>query len=117
MEKTIVIDGKEVKLKVTQGCARMYKLQFRRDLMRDVFKLKKFDAFIKDGKLEASDEIIASIDFEIFADLLWTFAKKADSSIPAPLEWEDQFTSIPLRIILPTVVELLTVLLDGSEKK
>ena len=116
MEKMIIIDGKEINLKVTAACTRLYKMQYRRDLMRDVYKLKTLDNFIKDGEVVAPDELIANVDFEMFLDLLWTFAKKADPSIPSPLEWEDQFTVIPFRDILPVVMELLTVLLDGQKK-
>lgn len=116
MEKVITIDDKEVKLKVTAGCLRMYKLQFKRDLIRDVFKLKQLEKYIVDGSVDLSDDAIALIDFEMFSDLLWTFAKKADKSIPSPMEWEDQFTSIPFRDVYPEVVELLTALLDGQKK-
>lgn len=117
MEKVITIDGQDIPLKVTAGCTRMYKTQFRRDLIRDIFKMKKLEKFMKDGELEMTDEAIAAIDFEIFSDLLWVFAKKGDKSIPSPLEWEDQFTSLPFREIYPEVIGLLTVLLDGQKKQ
>lgn len=116
MEKTIILDGKEVRLKVHAGCQRMYKMQFRRDLIRDLYKLNELEKYVKDGQVEANDEIIAQIDFELFSDLLWLFAKAGDKSIPAPLEWEERFTSIPIRETLPIVMELLTVLLDSVKK-
>lgn len=68
-----------------------------------------------DGELQAPDEIVADVDFEMFSNLLWVFAKKADKSIQAPDEWEDNFTSIPLRTVLPEVMDLLTILLDGQQ--
>jgi hypothetical protein len=117
MEKVITIDGIDVPLKVTAGCLRLYKLQFGRDLIRDVFKLKQLEKYIKDDSVELSDEAIALIDFELFSDLLWTFAKKSDKSIKSPMEWEDQFTSIPFKTIFPEVIELLTALLDGQKKQ
>ena len=117
MEKIITIEGHEIPLKVVSGCTRMYKLQFRRDLIKDVFKMKKLEKFLKDGELEMTDEAIAAIDFEVFSDLLWVFAKKADKTIPPPMEWEDQFTSLPFRVIYPEVIGLLTVLLDGGKKQ
>ena len=95
----------------------MYKLQFKRDLIRDVFKLKQLEKFVVDGSLEMSDEAIALIDFELFSDLLWTFAKKADKTIPPPMEWEDGFTSIPFTEVYPEILELLTALLDGQKKQ
>lgn len=117
MEKVITIDGHEVPLKVTAGCLRMYKLQFKRDLIRDVFKLKKLEKYLIDGSLDLTDEAIALIDFELFSDLLWTFAKKADKSISSPMEWEDQFTSIPFKDVYPEIIDLLTALLDGQKKQ
>ena len=117
MEKIITIDNQEVKLKVTAGCLRMYKLQFKRDLIKDVFKLKKLENHIVDGELDLSDEAMSLIDFEMFSDLLWTFAKKGDKTIPAPMEWEDNFVSIPFKTVYPEVVELLTALLDGQKKQ
>lgn len=115
MEKVIVVDGQEIPLMVVAGCTRMYKLQFRRDLIRDIYKMKKLEKYIKDGELEMSDEAIAVIDFEVFSDLLWVFAKKADKTIPPPMEWEDQFTSLPFREIFPEVIHLLNILLEGLE--
>ena len=117
MEKTIFIDGQQIPLKVTAGCMRMYKLQFRRDLIRDVYKLKRFEEFIENDELIMSDEALANVDFELFADLLWVFAKKANPNIPSPMDWEDSFTSIPFIEIYPEVIELLTVLLDGQKKQ
>lgn len=119
MEKTINIDGQDVRLKVTLNCMRMYKAQFRRDLMRDIFQFRQFENDIKDGELQASDDVVSKVDFEVFINLLWVFAKKADSSIPNPDEFEDRFTSIPFRIVLPEIMDLLNVLLDGqqTEKK
>lgn len=116
MEKEITIDGKKVPLKVTMNCVRMYKAQFGKELMRDVYRLKALEKFIVDGKLEASDELVANIDFEMFLNLLWVFAKKADETIPPPAKWEDKFSSFPIREILPEVMELLTYLLEGQKK-
>ncbi|MFF5994792.1 hypothetical protein AAGS61_08515 [Lysinibacillus sp. KU-BSD001] len=117
MEKTVTIDNQKIRLKVTAGCVRMYKLQFRRDLIKDVFKMKKLEKYLVDGELIMSDEAIAAIDFEVFSDLLWVFAKKADSTIPGPMEWEDSFTAIPFREIYPEVIGMLTILLDGQKKQ
>ena len=117
MEKTINIDGQDVKLRVTAGCLRMYKLQFKRDLIKDIFKFKKLEKYIKNDSLELSDEAIALIDFELFSDLLWTFAKKADKDIPAPMEWEDRFTAIPFKDVYPEIIDLLSALLDGQKKQ
>lgn len=115
MERTVIIDGQEVPLKVNASCQRRYKMQFRRELLHDIYKLKKLEKFLVDGEVVADDEAVAQVDFELFSDLLWLFAKTANKSIPAPLEWEEQFESIPFEDVLPTVMELLTVLLDSKK--
>lgn len=117
MEKIIIIDGKKVPLKVHAGCTRLYKSQFRRHLIHDLFKMKKLEKYIVDGELKADDEVIAQIDFEVFSDLLWLFAKAANPSIEPPFEWESQFTCIPLRTVLPEIMDLLTILLDSEQSQ
>lgn len=116
MEKVITIDGIDVPLKVTAGCLRLYKLQFGRDLIRDIFKLKKLEKYIEGDSVDLPDDAIALIDFEVFSDLLWTFAKKADKSIKSPMEWEDGFSHIPFKTVFPEIIDLLTALLDGQKK-
>ncbi len=39
MERTITIDGKQVRLKSTAATVKRYKAQFRRDLFADMLKL------------------------------------------------------------------------------
>lgn len=116
MEKLVTIDGKEVKLKAVGGCLRLYKLQFKRDMMRDLFKLKALEKHVVDGEFVADDEAVAKIDFEVFSDVLWTFAKKGDPSIPPPMEWEDNFSTIPFVQIYPEFSELLQALIEGAKK-
>ncbi|XLG18554.1 Hypothetical protein ACI5QN_01952 [Bacillus cereus] len=62
MEKTIVIDGKQVRLKSTAATVKRYKAQFRRDLFADML----------------SNVDLKKIDFEVIYDLVWLYAKTAD---------------------------------------
>ena len=116
MEKVVKIDGQEVKLKAVGGCLRLYKTQFRRDMLKDLFKLKSLEKYIVNGEFKADADTIANVDFEVFADVLWTFAKKGDPTIKTPMEWEDQFTTIPFVKLYPELSELLYALLDGQKK-
>lgn len=45
MEKTINIDGKEVRLRATAAVPRLYRIKFGRDIMQDLSKLS--DAYEK----------------------------------------------------------------------
>jgi hypothetical protein len=121
MEKTVTIDGKEVRLKATAALSIRYKSQFGRDFFSDILKfLKSFP--LKDLDLD-KDEVdqdalkyIDHVDFEVFYNLIWTMAKNADKSIPDPETWFDQFDMFSLEDVLPDLFELLEGVM-GTKKK
>lgn len=41
MEKTINIDGKEVRLRATAAVPRLYRIKFGRDIMSDIARLSR----------------------------------------------------------------------------
>ncbi|HDR7449715.1 TPA: hypothetical protein QCX35_005948, partial [Bacillus toyonensis] len=49
-------------------------------------------------------------------DLTWLFAKTADSSIPDPMTWLDEFEEFPIEDIMPEIMELVQVTM-GAKKK
>jgi hypothetical protein len=121
MEKTVTIDGKEVRLKATAALSIRYKSQFGRDFFSDILKfLKSFP--LKDLDLD-KDEVdqdalkyIDHVDFEVFYNLIWTMAKNADKSIPDPETWFDQFDTFSLEDVLPDLFELLEGVI-GTKKR
>lgn len=107
MEKTVTIDGKEVRLKATAALPIRYKSQFGRDFFSDILKLLKLFP-LKDLDLD-KDEVdqdalkyIDHVDFEVFYNLIWTMAKNADKSIPDPETWFDQFDMFSLEDVYLT---------------
>lgn len=111
MEKTLNIDGKEVKFKSTGAYLLRYKAQFKRDAMQDIFKLA--------GALDTETGQIVDIealDLEVFYNLVWTLAKTANPDIPEPLEWLDSFSEFPLLEIIPEIAELIFSCLSSSVK-
>ncbi|MBH8600522.1 hypothetical protein [Thermoactinomyces sp. CICC 23799] len=121
MEKTVTIDGKEVRLKATAALPIRYKSQFGRDFFSDILKLLKLFP-LKDLDLD-KDEVdqdalkyIDHVDFEVFYNLIWTMAKNADKSIPDPETWFDQFDMFSLEDVLPDLFELLEGVM-GTKKK
>ena len=121
MEKTVTIDGKEVRLKATAALPIRYKSQFGRDFFSDILKLLKLFP-LKDLDLD-KDEVdhnalkyIDHVDFEVFYNLIWTMAKNADKSIPDPETWFDQFAIFSLEDVLPDLFELLEGVM-GTKKK
>lgn len=105
MEKTITIDGQQIKLKSHAAIPLMYKAQFNRDFFGDVLKMNKITSF--DPKKE-NYEVLANLDTSVFYNIIWTYAKAADSNIDEPIQWLAQFESFPLEEIILQVTDLLT---------
>ncbi|MGD6899342.1 hypothetical protein [Bacillus infantis] len=114
MEKTIVIDGQEIKLKSTGATALRYKAQFRQDFFNDLFKLVKGGKADKEGTIDL--DTIESLDFEFFYHFTWVLAKQGNKEIPDPITWLDGFDSFPILEIIPDVQELLYHTIQGKKK-
>src|SRR5690606_5731158 len=109
MEKTLTIDGREVRFKSTAATALRYKAQFGRDLFADLLKMSKIADVLSNAESEEmSYEELEKIDFELFYNIIWVLAKTADKSIPEPIEWLDTFSEFPINDILPELQDLLT---------
>ena len=102
MERIINISGKEIKLASTAGTLHRYRMQFKRDLTKDILSLE--DTF---KKIKQNNADFASIDLEMFENIAWSFAKTADSSIPPIDSWLDQFETFDIYTILPVIFEML----------
>lgn len=115
MEKSITIDGKEVRFKSTAATPLRYKAQFGRDFFVDIIKLKNLDKFKgENGTLNM--EALAYVDFEFFYNLIWTLAKTANPQIAEPITWLDDFETFPLAEIMPELNELLANSLNSKKK-
>lgn len=123
MEKTIKIDGQDIRLKSTAATPIRYKTQFKKDYFSELLKLAKTFDFIKlneNGEVnvsEMSDEAIVRFDLEPLYNFVWVLAKSADSSIPEPLEWLDGFDAFPLQEVFGQVTELLGHSIQSNVKK
>ena len=120
MEKTIEIDGKKVKLKSTAGTPKRYKAQFRKDYFSELLKLSKLMANT-DGeefdlaKIDYSE--LDYLDFEVFYNFIWVLAKTANKEIGDPLDWLDEFDSMPLAEIFPEIIDLLESSISTKKKQ
>lgn len=117
MEKTIVIDGKQVRFKSTGSLPLRYKMQFGKDFFKEFYKQVTGDKFnkVQDGTLTSED--IEDFDFEIFYKIAWVMAKTADSEIPDLLTWLDSFESFPIGDVIEETQELLLRSLQQTKKK
>lgn len=91
MQKTIEICGKEVLIKTNGLVPLIYKKEFKRDYFSDVHETTK------DG-----------YDIELLYNLLWTYAKTADSNIPSLYEWLEGFEALPITKYIKDIIELTT---------
>ena len=102
MEKTINIDGKEVRLRATAAVPRLYRIKFGRDIMQDLSKLS--DAY---EKATTEQEQFEATDLGLFENVAYIMAKHADPSIPdSPEEWLDEFSTFSIYQVLPKIIEL-----------
>jgi hypothetical protein len=113
MDRTIKIDGKDVKFRATALTPRLYRGFFLRDMVRDMNKLRK--AYNKAASLgdKATDEEreeaqLSAMDLEIFENAAYIMARHAtpDNIAPSPDEWLDGFNMFSIYEILPQLLEL-----------
>ncbi|MCP3025417.1 hypothetical protein [Halobacillus sp. A5] len=117
MEKTIEIDGKQVRFKSTGATPLRYKTQFGKDFFADLMKMESLTKLKKNKQPTYKD--LKDLDMETFYNIVWVLAKTADKEISEPIEWLDTFDEFPLFEVLPQLQELMISSLKGkqSEKK
>lgn len=111
MERTINIDGKDVKFKASAATIRNYRAAFGRDLLRDFQQLQT---------AAGSGQSLTAETLTIFENLAFLMAKQADPEIPdSPEEWLDEFDMFSIYEVLPQIVKLwkLSELPTATSKK
>lgn len=114
MEKTVVIDGKEVKMRASALVPRLYRFRFARDMISDMRQLQK--SFKKAVSLppdateeEKQDAQLSVMDLTIFENVAYIMAKHADTkNVPSTMEeWLDGFDGVfSIYEVLPVILEL-----------
>lgn len=108
MEKTIIIDGKQVLFKSTGLAVPLYMSQFNRDLVKDILSMGVMDFdFDTAPQHQKIDWMRNNIDFNMFFNIAWLFAKIADKRIPDPFTWLDSFDEFPIFEIMEPLQDLL----------
>lgn len=113
MEKTVVIDGKEIRFKSTGATALRYKAQFRKDYLTEILKLNALFG-LDLNNIEA--EKLQGADFEVLYNIAWTMAKSADPSISDPITWLDTFDEFPIFDIIPELQDMIIATIEGKKK-
>lgn len=128
MERTILIDGKEVRLRASASIPRLYRIKFRRDIIHDMaFISKALDKSLRarkaatepaesktDAKEEPAGQAVAleasDIPMEaltMFENVAYLMAKHADPTVPSdPEEWLDGFETFSIYQVFPVIQEM-----------
>ena len=117
MEKTVKIDGKNVRLKSSAAIPRMYRNIFGKDIFKDMMALKK----AMDRKKKQGDDLPVE-NLEMFENIAYIMAKHADPNhVPNDIgKWLDHFETFSIYQILPEIFELWNLnnkQLEHSKKK
>ncbi|WPK12601.1 hypothetical protein R6U77_02575 [Lysinibacillus louembei] len=117
MEITLTIDGKQIPFKSNGAVAKRYMMQFQRDLLKDILSMgatnKGFEEMEEGEKVSWMRE---NIDFNMFYDIAWTFAKTADNTIQDPLSWLESFDEFPILDIIEPLQSLLEKTIASKKK-
>lgn len=106
MEKVITVDGKQIRLKSTGATPLLYKMHFKRDFFKDLFKMYNI-----------SENDISALDLEVFYNMVWLLAKGANKDIDSPLEWLDGFDEFPIMEIVPQIQDMIESMLKTTNQK
>lgn len=113
MIKTINIDGKDVLFAASAAIPRIYRIQFHRDIFRDMAKIEKSVKKSQDNQKEneVSESDIPIEDLEMFENVAFVMAKhaaqKKGQEFPEDVyDWLDQFDTFSIYEILPEIVKL-----------
>ena len=113
MEKTIMIDGREVRLRASAAIPRLYRIKFRRDILQDMQTIKKaVEKSVQENFQENAQEggQMSSIPLEaleLFENVSYLMAKHADPAVPSTVEeWLDGFETFSIYTVFPAIEEL-----------
>ena len=111
MEKTITIDGKEIRLKANA----MLPLIYRNSFSQDIFKVQG-TLFGLIGRGGINLKGIEDVDCVGIMQIIWCMAKAADQSVPKFEEWLDGFETFPIFDVFEDVLDLFMVNIATTSK-
>ena len=109
MEKTIMIDGREVRLRASAAIPRLYRIKFRRDILQDMQTIKKaVEKSVQENAQEGGQMSSIPLEaLEVFENVSYLMAKHADPAIPSTVEeWLDGFETFSIYTVFPAIEEL-----------
>lgn len=117
IERTIQIDGKDVRLKSSGMLPRIYWAKFGRDLFKDFNDLK--DDYGKntketEEKTDSSMSAISVNNLQVFENIAYAMAWHADPSVPDIEEWLEQFNIFSIYEVMPVILTMWNANLKTS---
>ncbi|MGI5949732.1 hypothetical protein [Peptoniphilus sp.] len=129
MEKTITIDGQEVKFSANAAFPIIYKKQFGHDILTILMPLisealKGADELLmrsEDDGIMPSDigtllESVYSLEMVDMLNLCWALAKSANPDIDEPIKWFAKFNEFPIIDVMQELSEILLPSLISKKK-
>ncbi len=104
MEKTLTIDGRQIKFQHTGGTLMRYRNQFNSEFFADMAALNEAQ---NDPK---------KVNFGVIENMIWAFAKTANERIPDPQTWYDSFEEIDILEVWSELSELTAKALKTLQK-
>ncbi len=103
LTKTIEIDGKEVTFRASAAIPRLYRIEFGRDIYKDLAALQK--ALSTSSEEESSMDVFS---LELFENISFIMARHADpKGVPDTAEeWLDGFNVFSIYQVLPELLDL-----------
>lgn len=109
MVSTVKIDGKDVTFRASASIPRMYRMKFRRDIMKDMNEIKK--------AMDKNKDDIPIKLLEAFENMAYLMAKHANKDVPDTVEdWLDQFETFSIYEVFPTIADLWMANMKTTEK-
>lgn len=113
IKKTIKVCGKTVSLGASALLPKIYRINFQRDMVSDMNRLRRSITAAQSLPSDATQEerqaaALDVLDLTIFEQMAWVMAYHADNTIPHdPDEWLESFDGVfSIYEIFPTILEL-----------
>ena len=114
MERTVNIDGREVRLRASAAIPRMYRIRFRRDIIQDMSSIQRAISLARENvtklNTDENDEV-SSLPLDaltMFENIAYLMARHADpEAVPDSVDaWLDGFETFSIYQVMPVIQEM-----------
>ena len=111
MERTVNIDGREVRLRASAAIPRMYRIRFRRDIIQDMSSIQRAISQARENvtklNTDENDEV-SSLPLDaltMFENIAYLMARHADpEAVPDSVDaWLDGFETFSIYQVMPVI--------------